>query len=996
MKLILLALSLTFTLTIQAFQEDLSDKITRADSLLNEQEYALSAEAWEEILQLSSEASPQYARSKSKIHFTNGKLLDADGNYAEAVEAYQKAQTTIANYQATPETRYRIDIYNALYHALAYSGNWNEALEKGNEGLALFNDSIDKEVRADYIYDLGYINDRLGNYAEAIDLYRKSIALYKGLNENKHFDLGLAYNNLGTAYKAIGFFSERLKSFEKAQAHWEKDTTINPGYLNTLYGNLMKLYIEYGDQTKARELFQSINALSYPEAPVSTRVNEYRLRVIYHTFAGESDQAETKLTAFGDYFEILPAQQKQQLSHHYLAAVINVGDYYIDENKYTQASGFLTRALEISKTYDQHYYQMLTHTKLARIATDTNQNKTAIDHLEQALSVRDQIDIGTVNVVNILIKIATLQAKESLTEDASQNIREALSVLGDTPLTDPKAITLETFQKQHSSFFVSALKDAAGYYKALYHTTADREEALNAKYLYELGAHVFALYYQNGEYNTSLNYLNKSINEGLYAVHTALDLPLSPDLLALIESNNSQVLRNEFERKQLQFLNVEENTLATRNFLHLKLQNLATENPDAPEATRQKLADSIAQLDGQIAKKEPRYHSFYNEEVTLQKIQEQLSADELLIKYFTGTEDTYAITISHETIKLFGLSETKGLRQKLEAYYQLLHDPRKDPLAQSRELYRHLITPFEDELKAYTNVTIIPDDFLHYLPFEVLDNGSTPLIQIHEIHYANSLALWLLIKNMAPATGEDKSLFAAFAPRYDDTDTNSLVVRGNRFKDIAGATKEARAIAATINGDLFLDEQATVQNFMEHTTSYKIYHLAMHALLDEKEHTRSGLVFQDNGYLDFSSLYGMYFPADLVVLSACNTGVGKLAAGEGLLSLSRALTYSGVRSSVYSLWEVPDEETSEIMISFYNYLHAGENKASALAAAKKDFITNNPLKTHPYYWAGFVINGDATPIVPDENRVVWYLAGGVLVVAGLFFFRRKRKPKASV
>ncbi|MEX2350106.1 MAG: CHAT domain-containing protein, partial [Flavobacteriaceae bacterium] len=324
------------------------------------------------------------------------------------------------------------------------------------------------------------------------------------------------------------------------------------------------------------------------------------------------------------------------------------------------------------------------------------------------------------------------------------------------------------------------------------------------------------------------------------------------------------------------------------------------------------------------------------------------------------------------------------------------HDPRKDPLAQSRDLYTRLITPLEEELKTYTTVTVIPDDFLHYLPFEVLDNGNTPLIESHEILYTNSLALWLLIKNMAPASGEGKNLFAAFAPRYDDTETNSLAARGNRFKDIAGATKEARAIAATINGDLFLDEQATVQNFMEHTTSYKIYHLAMHALLDEKEHTRSGLVFQNNGYLDFSSLYGMYFPADLVVLSACNTGVGKLAAGEGLLSLSRALTYSGVRSSVYSLWEVPDEETSEIMISFYNYLDAGENKATALAAAKKDFITNNPLKTHPYYWAGFVINGDASPIVPDEDPIVWYLAGGVFVVAGLFFFRRSRRSKASV
>src|SRR5690606_3553124 len=137
-------------------------------------------------------------------------------------------------YKASTETRYCIDIYNALYHSLAYAGNWNEALEKGNEGLALFNDTIDKEMRADYIYDLGYINDQLGNYEEAISLYSQSILLYESLNKNKHFDLGLAYNNLGTSYRHIGFFSERLNSFEKAKFHWEKDTTINPSYLTTL------------------------------------------------------------------------------------------------------------------------------------------------------------------------------------------------------------------------------------------------------------------------------------------------------------------------------------------------------------------------------------------------------------------------------------------------------------------------------------------------------------------------------------------------------------------------------------------------------------------------------------------------------------------------------------------------------------------------------------------------------------------------------------------
>ncbi len=995
MKFVLLLLTLFFTGNIQAFQENTSPKIKTADSLLSKEEYRRSALVWKEVLEQSSETIPQYALYKSKLLFSEGKIEETAGNFAHAVESYKKAQKALGNYIATAETPFRIDIYNALYHSLAYAGKWNDALKTGNEGLYLMDDTIDKEVRADYIYDLGYINDQLGNYEEAIDLYRQSIFLYKSLDANKHFDLGLAYNNLGTAYRQIGFFSERLKSFETARFYWEKDATINSSYLTTLYGNLMKMYIEYGDREKASELFKTISALSQTDPPPADVVNYFRLRIIYQTFAGESNNIERELEEFRNFFETLSFKKRMELSHHFLAALVNVGDYYQAESKYDIAAIYLSEALGIADKYAQPYYTMFTHTILGQVAESKNQTAIAIDHLETALAQREQINIGQVNEVNILIRKATLQAKKGMMDKAFQNVHEALSILGGTTLTDPKAITEETFQKQHSSFFVMALKDAAGFYSTIYKTTNDCEDILNAKYLYELAASVFALYYQNGEYNMNLNNLNKTINEGIYEVHVALEVPLSPEMLTLIEGNNSQVLRNEFERKNLQFLNVTESTLAHRNFLHLKLQNLDSDNP-AEQDTRQKLADSIALLDSQIASQEPLYRSFYTEDVTLQKIQDYLNEKELLIKYFTGKEATYAVIISQKEIKLFKLGGTDELQEMLKSYFPMLSDPLRNTGKHSRELYTHLIAPWEQELGKYTTLTIIPDDFLHYLPFEVLKSQGFSLVQSHEIKYANSLDLWLLKKKSLPEIQKNKTLFAAFAPLYGGAEINALSVRGDRFKNLAGAKKEAQLIAANLNGDIFLDDDATLDNFMERTTSYRIYHLAMHAIMDEKEHTRSGLIFQGNGFLNFTSLYGMYFPAELVVLSACNTGVGKLAAGEGLLSLSRALTYAGVRSSVYSLWEVPDAETSIIMLSFYKYLQEGKNKTTALAAAKRDFLKNNPLKSHPYYWAGFVINGDASPIVANKSSLIWYFAAAVLIVGLGFCFWLFKKNRLSV
>jgi CHAT domain-containing protein len=158
----------------------------------------------------------------------------------------------------------------------------------------------------------------------------------------------------------------------------------------------------------------------------------------------------------------------------------------------------------------------------------------------------------------------------------------------------------------------------------------------------------------------------------------------------------------------------------------------------------------------------------------------------------------------------------------------------------------------------------------------------------------------------------------------------------------------------------------------------------------ENDYNQSSLVFTNNQKVFFNELYQLNFPAKMVVLSACDTGNGNLKSGEGIMSLSRALTYAGVQSSVYSLWQVPDKETSEIIVSFYKNLKEGQPKDKALANAKKQFLANNPMKQHPFYWAGFVVNGDVSPIANPINNWVWIvLAGGILIVILGFVFRKK-------
>ncbi|HAB28182.1 MAG TPA: hypothetical protein DCE27_11055, partial [Xanthomarina gelatinilytica] len=252
-----------------------------------------------------------------------------------------------------------------------------------------------------------------------------------------------------------------------------------------------------------------------------------------------------------------------------------------------------------------------------------------------------------------------------------------------------------------------------------------------------MAAEIFGLYYQNGEYNANLNSLNTSINEGIYQMYTLLQRPLSEQVLTRIEQNNSQVLRNEFERKHVQFLAMDKSLLAQRNMLKFELKN-SKEGNDSLTNVQKELQEAITKLDAVIAEKAPMYESFYKEDISLQKIQHYLGREELLVKYFVGNKRVYVITLSQQGIELFDLVDTEVLKENLHSFYATLSDPKTNSLPQSRELYTQLIEPFQHKLKPYKALTILPHEILHFLPFEALQTRSGLLIDKHNIQYANS------------------------------------------------------------------------------------------------------------------------------------------------------------------------------------------------------------------------------------------------------------------
>ncbi len=321
-----------------------------------------------------------------------------------------------------------------------------------------------------------------------------------------------------------------------------------------------------------------------------------------------------------------------------------------------------------------------------------------------------------------------------------------------------------------------------------------------------------------------------------------------------------------------------------------------------------------------------------------------------------------------------------------------------------------ILQPIFDKLEDYESInylSIIPDGYLNLIPFELLKYKKENLLDQYVISYIPSLK----IRSMNKRSSNAEKTLACFVPEYDksqnkyasanDQEIYSMLVRSGEY-ELPGARSEAEAIQQIIEGKSYLGKEAIESNFRAKASDHSILHLAMHAYGDHSEPQNSKLIFtqtnegEEDNYLHMHELLNLELNADLVVLSACSTGAGKVEKGEGVLSLSKAFTAAGVGSVVHSLWKVPDQATSHIMIDFYKNLKIGQRKDEALQNAKLSYLTNESipqLQKTPYHWAGFVVTGDMSPLSFTSPWSIFHRVGGAVVLLLCFFFFLKFKSK---
>ena len=505
------------------------------------------------------------------------------------------------------------------------------------------------------------------------------------------------------------------------------------------------------------------------------------------------------------------------------------------------------------------------------------------------------------------------------------------------------------------------------------------------------------------------------------------------------QDGKSTVLYEALHKSKVQkFAGIPDSTLTQErqhlskiNFYKQKIYELqvnSSEETERIETYENRLAKQQADYDQLVKKLSRNYDKYYdikygNDNITIQKIQNQLTENECLLDYFITDSTILIYQFTTSDYQVYAIPKPTEFKKQIRDFIALMNTtPSNNKLrtsdfaTQSYQLYQLLLEkPLPPLPKTINKLTLIPNGILGYIPFEVLLTTAPVedisfkkmpyLLRDYTIGYAYSLKLYGT-QNQQLSTS-NKKLFAGFAPNYegfavpehDSIGTESVVmlIRSESLP-LPGAIEEVNTIAKLLNGQAFTNQLATETRFKQTAQTYKILHLSMHALLENQNPLYSKMLFSqtndtlNDGLLNAAELYNMELNADLVALSACNTGLGQLSKGEGIMSLSRAFAYAGCSSTLMSLWKVSDYTTSDLMVSFYENLNQGLSKDEALCQAKLNYLNNTKVETlsHPYFWAGFITAGNMQPIeVNSPFKYEWLLIGfgvGLLIYFGSRIF----------
>ncbi|MEL7340398.1 MAG: CHAT domain-containing protein, partial [Bacteroidota bacterium] len=365
----------------------------------------------------------------------------------------------------------------------------------------------------------------------------------------------------------------------------------------------------------------------------------------------------------------------------------------------------------------------------------------------------------------------------------------------------------------------------------------------------------------------------------------------------------------------------------------------------------------------------------------IEELQQALSEENrALVEYFVGERNLAILYLDQDHFRWQIQPLPSNLPEQVQQFRGALASPLATEEAEvllenGLSLYYELIQPLYDlGVDTSKSWLMVPDGVLGYLPFEALMRSRPAqvgayktydfLLFAQRLSYTYSAEIWLEMRQKKSTAS--KTLIA-FAPTFgpgDNPNRGFDPLRGG-FSPLAHNQEEAEAVQATMGGRVLLGSEATELAFRQLAGQYQIIHLSSHARVNDTDPLYSQIAFshtekaEQDGLITVAELFEMHLPVEMIVLSACETGVGKLYRGEGISSQAKGFAYAGAKSIITTLWSINDAASSILMPDLYEGLQAGMSKDEALREAKLRYIQqSDQLGAHPFYWAAFVPIGD--------------------------------------
>jgi CHAT domain-containing protein len=787
----------------------------------------------------------------------------------------------------------------------------------------------------------------------------------------------------------------------------------NKAYYENQFGNTQQAIISY---EKAWQLFQKNQLTNYDIVASCLQP----LGNLY-TIIGDYDNAENTIK---QYYFIANVEKNQQQKY---AAILNLSNVYQNTGRIVEAINLLEKTLQTEKLSNAQKgnlwnnlganYFIQNQFSLAKKAiqnaiqslkNDSSQTKTLSNayrnlakmetqenHLEKAKELMEQSrDLFFENPIfeprqqaQLYYDIALLDFQSTNFDESQINLKAVFSVL--IPNYNSKKSLLPN---KNSLYAETVLLDAFDLQAELFLAQNQPKKALQS---YQLAFHIEALFtsmlvYENSKIIHQLrnrNRTEKCININYLIHQKEKKSQYIETAFLLAEKTKSAVLKQSLSTSKTQS--------RSEKLIVQQLQNWNTiivkEQQKLDNADISKINEAIKkqnELMLLLKSKDAKTTNQSNTTLDLETLSSKLEKDKsVLIEYFIGNENSYVFTIENNAIQLQRLSKTVGKSSEIRDFLSFFNEANaiannpNEYNRQANSVYALLQLPKSKTLK---NLIIVPDGILNFLPFEALitkksttTNFEKMLYLVHDfkISYTNSVEFYL---NTIPFQHKKETVLGVF-PIFENT-----------VLELAFSKNELINLKATYDGKYLDKHDATFENFRRNAANYSVLHLSTHADSGDIFEPAS-LQFYDQKVL-YSELYPLNMHPDLVVLSACETGVGKLFKAEGAMSVARGFQFAGAQNLLFSLWKVNDYTTSVFMEKFYANVKKGDSYSDANYKAKLDFLADETIpnaKKSPYYWSAFVYYGT----LEQKESTTYFLYIGVLLVVAISLFLLFRKYK---